>query len=358
MKFFCCISFEKSTFIHIFAIAMNIRVIERSEDLPHLAEGSFFHSSSFFKLLTATPRQKPYLAVAEEDGRIVAHLLATVRYRVSWFPPYYYKHCRILGEGEYSTMSVSNNGATTDDSLPSTGSQQNALFGQMLHALRHCIGSSVLYIEVSNLGQKMFAYREFRQQNFFPIHWMSIHNSLHSRTPEERIGHRMKSQIEHAYQRGVITKEVETDEEMRSFSLLLRHHHWLKPKRYIPADDFFRMMQQQQYGRLYITTYHDHVIGCAAVVYSKCNAYLWYSAFRRKSYAFLHPDVLTIWHTLKDSHRRGFNHLFFLDVGLPFSRNPYREFILRFGGKPTSTLRWFRINIRWVNKLMSWIYRD
>jgi len=320
---------------------MKVWVIDRKEELPKMSEDNFFHSSSLFRLAAATPRQKPYMAVAEDnDGNIVAHLLAIVRYRVSWFPPYYYKHCRILGEGEYGSVS------------------QSTLFGQMLEAIRQRIGSSVLYIEVSNLSHKMFGYREFRQQHFFPIHWMSIHNSLHSRTPEERIGQRMKRHISQACQRGVVTKEVETNEEMKSFSRLLRHHHWLKPKRYIPADDFFKGVQEGHFGRLYITTYHNHVIGCAAVAYSGRNAYLWYAAFRRKSYAFVHPDVLTIWHTLKDAHSRGYDHLFFLDVGLPFSRNPYREFILRFGGKPTSTLRWFRINIGWVNRLMSWIYRE
>ena len=228
----------------------------------------------------------------------------------------------------------------------------------MLDAIRQRIGSSVLYIEVSNLNQKMFGYRELRQQQFFPIHWMSIHNSLHSRTPEERLSERMAKRIEQAYSRGVETKEVETDDELKAFLRLLHQHNWLKPKRYIPADNFFKGVQQGNFGRLYVTTYHSHVIGCAAVVYSGNNAYLWYAAFRRKSYAFVHPDVLTIWHTLKDAHTRGYDHLFFLDVGLPFSRNPFREFILSFGGKPVSTHRWFRFNIRWLNRLLSWIYRE
>ena len=48
----------------------------------------------------------------------------------------------------------------------------------------------------------------------------------------------------------------------------------------------------------------------------------------------------------------------FMDVGLPFSKNPFREFILRFGGKEQSTYRWFRFSIRWVNKLLRWLYRE
>jgi hypothetical protein len=47
-----------------------------------------------------------------------------------------------------------------------------------------------------------------------------------------------------------------------------------------------------------------------------------------------------------------------MDVGLPFRHNPYRDFILSFGGKEVSTLRWFRINFRWANKLASWLWRE
>jgi hypothetical protein len=45
-------------------------------------------------------------------------------------------------------------------------------------------------------------------------------------------------------------------------------------------------------------------------------------------------------------------------VGLPFRKNTFRDFILRFGGKPVSTFRWFRCSIRWINSLLKWIYRD
>ena len=78
----------------------------------------------------------------------------------------------------------------------------------------------------------------------------------------------------------------------------------------------------------------------------------------RKSFAFVHPDILTIWHTLKTAHSRGFEHMFFLDVGLPFQKNAFRDFILAFGGKQTSGYRWFHCSIGWINRLLSWFYRD
>lgn len=322
-----------------------IHIITKQKDLPELDNSYFFHSRQLFEITKQTPRQRPYMAVAmTADGCVLSHMLAIVRYRSMWLPPYIYMHCRILGEGVYS--------------YPHEGYSNYELFSMMIETLRTHIGYHVLYFEISNLSQKMFAYRELKQQEYFPVRWMSIHNSLHSHTPEERISKRLQRHIKSAYAKGVITEEVKTEEDMKQFFKLLKRHHWLKPKRYIPDEKFFSIIQKEAHGRLYLTRYHDYVIGCSAVVYSQQNAYLWYTAFRRKSFAFVHPDELTLWHVLKDSHSRGYQHVFFLDVGLPFSHNPFREFILRFGGKPVSTYRWFRCSIHWINAILSWIYRD
>ncbi|MBR1484137.1 MAG: GNAT family N-acetyltransferase [Prevotella sp.] len=326
-------------------------VYSKAEDLPQgLSEENFFHSRSLFMLSRQTPRHKPYMVVTHDgDGNVLAQMLALVRYRTSWFPPYLYLHCRVLGEGVYH---------------PAEGLSRSELFAMMMQQLTSKLGRRMLYIEVSNLSQKMFGYKVFRDCGFFPVRWMSIHNSLHSRTPEERIGPRLQKHIDHAYARGVVTTEVEGDEDFAAFMRLLRKHNRLKPKRYVPHDNFFRGIKEQGKGRLYITHYHQRAIGCSAVVYSGAhesmqnNAYLWYAAFRRKSFAWLHPDELTIWHAIKDAHQRGYDHICFLDVGLPFRKNRYRDFILKFGGKPTSTYRWFRTSIGWLNKLLSWYYRD
>lgn len=321
-----------------------VQIYPSGDTLPQLLEGDFFHSRELFSLCRQTPRQKPYMVTVEdESGCVQAQMLAVVRYRTSWLPPYLYRHCRVLGEGCYQT---------------SDRHEREHLFGLMLEHFTKRIGRYLLYVEVSNLSHKMLGYRQFREQGYFPVRWMSIHNSLHSRTPEERISQRMQRRIEVAYERGVVTDEVQGDDDFKAFSKLLRHHNWLKPKRYIPADEFFKGLQQQGHGRLYLTRYRGHIVGCSAVVYSQQQAYLWYAAYRRKSFALIHPDVLTIWHAIKDSHRQSCEHIFFLDVGLPFRKNSFREFILRFGGKPQSTYRWFRCSIRWINRLLSWIYRE
>ena len=317
-------------------------VYRKSKDLPAVEGDNFFHSKRLFDILKHTPRQKPYMVVVEdEQGRIVSHMLGFLRYRTFIFPPFLLIHCSVLSEGVYAESEY----------------HKDELFGEMLKALIKEVNTHTLYIEVSHLSQKMLGYKQLRQLGFYPVNWMSIHNSLHSHAPEERISEKLQRRIDIAHAKGVTTEVVSTEEDFKAFSKLLRHHNILKPKRYIPDDIFFRQMMASGDGRLFVTKYHGKVIGCSACAYSNGNAYLWYSAFRRKTYIHLHPDVMTIWDTMKDAYDRGFQHMCFMDVGLPFSKNPFREFILRFGGKEQSTYRWFRFSIKWVNKLLAWIYR-
>jgi len=320
---------------------MQITVYEHAKDAPELKPGSFFHSKELMELCERTPRHKPYMAVVTDDnGLAVAHMLALVYSRMSWLPPYLYSHARVLGEGVYR------NGPDEE------------LFGMMQNELTKALKDKVLYIEFSHLTQKMFGYSSLRNAGYFHVRWMNIHNSLHSRTPEERITHKEMQRVKNAMERGATTKIVETEEEFKAFSKLLRRHHWLKPRRFIPDDTFFRGLQEAGRCKIFITKYREKVIGCSVCVYDGDDAYLWYSAARRKSFAALHPNAMTYWATIKDAHQSDCKHIRFVDVGLPFRKSLYRDFILRFGGKEVSAYRWFRISIRWVNGFAKWLWRE
>lgn len=324
---------------------LKVTIYQHAKELPPIPASNYFHSPEMMELCERTPRMKPYMAVVSQaDGTVTAHMLAVIYYRRSWLPPYLYNHIRVVGTGVYHL---------TDDNHT-----EQYLFGKMAEALTERMQNRTLYIEFSHLSQKMYGYKDLKRLGFFPVKWMNIHNSLHSRTPEERIVERQMRRIENAQERGAVTKLVETAEEFQLFSKLLRRHNWLKPRRYLPDDAFFKGMMQSNRCRLFITKYHEKVIGCCACVNSDDDTYLWYSASRRKSYAMLHPNAVTIWEAMKNAHQEGMQHFRFIDVGLPFRRNPYRDFILSFGGKEVSGFRWFRINIRWVNALASWWWRE
>lgn len=322
---------------------LEVVLYTRSSDIPDMECHSYFHSKMYFELCENTLRMKPYMAVVQTpDKTVVAHMVAVVRYRTSWLPPYLYRHCRVLGDGDYADSQY----------------KREDLLNMMLKALSATAFCRSLYTEFSNLSQKMFGYKQFRSYRFFPVKWMSIHNSLHSKAPEKRLNKKMLDRIEKANQRGVVTNPVRTDKDFNDFFRLLRRHNILKPKRYIPDNSFFINLQKSGHGQLFITRYKDYVVGCSACAFSGGNAYLWYTAFLRKSFAAVHPDIMTIWGAIQYAYRHGYEHIVFMDVGLPFKKNPFREFILKFGGKPVSTYRWFFCSLRWLNRLLSWVYRE
>ena len=76
------------------------KIYTSGDTLPKgLMEDNFFHSPQFFALCQQTPRHRPYMVtLVDDNGSLLAQMMAVVRYRTSWFPPYYYMHCRIMGE--------------------------------------------------------------------------------------------------------------------------------------------------------------------------------------------------------------------------------------------------------------------
>jgi hypothetical protein len=318
-------------------------IFTHSNDLPNIDYADYFHSKSLFILYEITPRTTPYMVtVSTADGEVVSHLLAVMRYRGSWMPPFLYTHCQILGMGDYAA----------------TDYPREKLLFYMIQALCKRISFWALYFEMSNMGNKMFGYRVMKQLNFFPVKWLNIRNSLHDEAPESRLSERQLKRLNRIKKMGVTSQLVETDEDFKAFYQLLHQHFKLKMKRYIPDEAFFRLFAKTEHGRLFITRYHHHVVGCSACAYSDTEAFLWYAAFRRKSFRVIHPDLMTIWNAIQYAYLHGYRHIVFLDAGLPLKRSHYRDFLLSFGGKLTSNYRWFRFNINWINHILKWIYRE
>ena len=174
---------------------MKVTVYRHAAQLPAIPEGSYFHSPELMELCEHTPRHQPYMAVVTaDDGRVLAHMLAIMRYQRSWLPPYIYPHVRVMGEGEYH-----------DDSI-----NVQRTFELMAETITTRLQNKTLFLEFSHLSEKMFGYKALRKLGYFHVRWMNIHNSLHSHTPEERISNRQMRRIENAIKRGATTKHVET----------------------------------------------------------------------------------------------------------------------------------------------------
>lgn len=318
----------------------SVKIYSRYDKLPALTEGSFMHSSRLFGFLERISGYTPYMiVVSDAAGAELCHLLAIVRRRGSWMPPYLYSHCRIYGEGVYTQY---------DD-------RNEELFDIMLHALTNRMSLRCLYVEFSNLGSKMFAYKYFKRQNYFAVHWMDVHNSLHSHTPEERLSDKMTNRINGAYGSGVTAGPASPD-DIDECLRMLKNFYKIRLRRYCPPGNLFKILEASGDGKIFATKYKGHVIGTATCLMSEGNAYMGYLACSNR-FPLQHAKTMTVWSAIKYAESIRCEHIYFLDVGLPFRKNPYRDFILKFGGKPTSTNRWFHFNISIINKVLKWIYQ-
>ncbi len=311
--------------------------------LPALIGGNFFHSAELFHIIEKSPGQRPFMAVATDgDGRELGHVLALVHLHSTWLPPFRYVQGRIYGEGDYA-----------DDVC------RDKAFGPLLKAITHKLRRRLCFcIEFSDLSKKMFGYRMFRENGYFPIAWMEVYNSLHSMPPRDRLSQKMLDRIERVTEMGVETREVENEQELHQFYRLLNGFFRFKMRRFIPSEQQIGQFDRSENARVFVTIYKGRIIGGSVCLFSEGNAYLWYLASRRKSYPHLHPNIMTIWHAINWAWQHNYAHIFFLDVGLPVPHSPFRDFILSFGGKPASTYRWFKVMPDWLNSLLSWVYRE
>lgn len=326
---------------------MTIRIITDSRDLPQLTFGNFFHSQELFGILERTPGMSPCMVVAvREDGKTIGQLLATIRHRWRFVPFHLLDYGRVYGEGVYEE--------NVEKNVVEKLKVFTCMFDTLMAYLRkHCC----THVEVSDISQKMFGYKCLRSHNFVPIPWSQIHNSLHSKAPEERLSKKTVKRLKKAWDSGITTREAQSDEEIRAFYKLVKGYYRFRKQRYIPNEKLFQLIGASANGHIFVTLYKDKIIGGSVIVDSGKESMLWFETSLKKRYALFYPHYATIWCALKEMYAIGQDHLHFLNIGLPFNHSQYRDFILSFGGKPVSSYRWFRFSYSWLNKLLFWIYR-
>lgn len=313
--------------------------------IPELPGSSTFHSTALFRIYEATPGYTPLLIVASEEGKPVAKLLAVTRKSVRLFPPAIIKRCEVYGTGEYFSETA----------------DREAIFSEMLQRLTDEALRDAFLIEFRNLDNAKFGYKAFRENSYFAINWLRVCNSLADTAQvEERFSPSRIRQIKKGLKNGAQVREAHTAGEIKSFARMLHKVYSAKIRRHFPSMDFFQQLERQmmksRQSRIFIVTYKDKIIGGSACIYSDDTAYLWFSGGMRKTYALQYPGILAVWYALHDARQRGYRYLEYMDVGLPFHKHGYREFVLRFGGKQISTRRWFRFRWDWLNRVLSKMY--
>lgn len=312
--------------------------------VPALPGETIFHSTELFHVFEMTRGYEPILIVASEGDRIIGKLLGVIRKSVRLFPPAIIKRCEIYGTGEYFDEDRN----------------KEELFGEMLeHLTKEALRKSFL-IEFRNLENPLFGYKAFRKNNYFAVNWLRVHNSLHSKAPYYRLSVSRRRQINKALKNGAYMEVADNEQDIKEFSRMLKNAYSSQVRKHFPDVDFFRLLAwqspQKETAKVFLVKYKDKIIGGSICLFSNNNAYLWFSGGMRKTYALLYPGILAVWAPITYAFEKGYQHFEFMDAGLPFKKHGYRDFILRFGGKQSSTRRWFRFRWEWLNTLLCHFY--
>ncbi|MCD8203023.1 MAG: GNAT family N-acetyltransferase, partial [Prevotella sp.] len=188
-------------------------------------------------MIECTPGQWPYMVLAYDNDNVVAYMLVMLRRRGSFIPPYLFTQGRIYGEGVYAD-----------------GYNKEELFGEMLRAItKKLVRKLCLYIEFSDLSSKMFAYQTFRDNGFFPVRWMEIHNSLHSKEPEKRLTDNAKKHLAHAVKSEITTTVTNDEDSLNAFFKILKTYVSLTIRRDIPDQSLFIGLFDNHHCNLFTT---------------------------------------------------------------------------------------------------------
>jgi hypothetical protein len=325
---------------------MQIDIYTKSSELPPLQPGKIQHSALMFGALEKSSGSKPYMLVAHEEGRELAHLIIMKR-RGTLLPPFIGSRYTIYGEGTYS---------------PHCHNREE-IYAAFLEKLFDILDLLHSYIEIKTIEDPRFAYSTLSRHNFTPKRDHRIYISLHSKAPEERLSRTHRSHIRKAAERGVTYRPATTEKEIDTALQLLKNYYKSKVRRPSPNIKILKHLLLDENraprpeARLFLVEQKGKIIGCSINTYEGDRASLAFSCGLRKSYPRCYPGIVAVWAAIEDAYRQGCSHIEFLESRtLIGTRSGYKNFLLNFGGKQVSSLRWYHFKWNFINKILRAIY--
>ena len=323
-------------------MAIRLTTYYHADDVPDLPGTNLFHSVDLFHILERTMGFMPRMIVAYEGSKPVGKLLVTVRRIFSWTD--IYQKAVIYGTGEYFN----------------TSRKPDEIFAEILPYLDAQLIDNVFFLEFRNLEEPLFAYRYFRENQYFPVRWLRVQNSIHHEIVDKWMSAKRRKHIQRGLESGAVLGVVQSEEELHVFFKMMKHFYQSKFSRYLPDLNFFRSLftykTDKQLAEIFTVKYKGKIIGGAVCFFSDTTAYLVFAGGLRKRYPMLYPNALAVWNAMVYAREHGYRHFEFMNAGLPFKKFGYRDFILRFGGKQFGTRRWFRMRWNWLNRLLIRFY--
>ena len=320
---------------------MHIDIYKKSEELPTLLPGSIQHSAEMFRMLCKNSSTVPYMMVATEGGSEIAHIIIIKRRGIKLLPPVAGSWFTIYGEGVYSHDCH----------------KREEVFSLFIEKLFDIFDIFKSHIEIKGIMDSRFAYATLSRHHFIPIRDHRIYISLHSKTPEERLLHNYRTLLRKSRERGTTYREAATPEEKNEGLRLLKNYYKTKIRRPLPPNDIMQGLLTDERQKMFIVENGEKTIGCSVCTYHNDNAYLIFSCGLRKSHPLLYPGIVAVWAAIEHAHKSGYAHIEFLESRtLIGTRSGFKNFLLNFGGKQVSTLRWYHFKWNFINKILRAIY--
>ena len=204
-----------------------------------------------------------------------------------------------------------------------TSRKADEIFGNFLSYFTIIFQDQSFFLEF-----RLFGYRYFRQNGYFPIRWLRVRNSIHHQTLDKWISASRKRQIARGLKNGATMDIARTQEDIEAFFNMLRKYYAAKIHRYLPDLRFFLSLlkrpSEHELGKIFLIRYKNKIIGGSVCLFSQNTAYLLFSSGMRKTYPLLYPGVLAVWNAMTYSRQQGYRHFEFIEAGLPFKKYTYR----------------------------------
>ncbi|MDD2512513.1 MAG: GNAT family N-acetyltransferase [Proteiniphilum sp.] len=327
-------------------MGFSVKTYYHKQELPPLEEINFFHSPSSFDHYSHIPACTPFMLIAYDNERPVAALFAIIIRKNRFLHNSLFRRCILSQPPSFFEKNLS----------------QIELFDLLITHLVKEVKNKVFLIRYENLGNAIFGYKGFRENQFYSVKCINIRNSLQrKRKIWDQLTASRKNQVNKALRKGVKMEDLQSDADLPEIYRLIRDTNHKKIRRRFPPypyfENFFHHYVKKGKGKIMLTRYQGKIIGGAILGFEKkSTVYCLYYWGKSKRYKLLYPTIFTLYSAMKQSEEAGFLYFDFMDVGFLNKNTGRSHFLLQFGGKQRATRRWYRLNWGLLNFFANRIY--
>jgi len=195
----------------------------------------------------------------------------------------------------------------------------------------------VIYGEIRNLNDYSLIKKSLSLLGWEYQPHLNFHvDSSDCESMRQRISSGRKRDIKYGEKRGVLTRRVNSKEEIETWYEILKNLYREKVKTPLPPLSYFKQLLSYPISNLIVVTYDGTVIGGLLGVHTSkkvfCNMFCCGLDEQYKSER-IYPSILATWGAMDLAHKEGIPRFDFMGAGKPGVPYGVRDFKAKFGGE-------------------------